>query len=444
MLVGVALLSVLLTPDVSLPGEKKGYGLKVWPFFHYRTDPEGASTTLKILGPLVYWKRGVDEGEFAVRPLFYRTKNDKQDSLVIEYFYPLGKFKREGEYSRHYIVPFLRGRDDRRGGTRENHFSLFVFFQGQAESGESYGGVFPLAGTVVGRFGRDRIRFFLWPIYSDVVDEGANTCNVCWPILSTTKGGGRKGFRLWPFWGYKEEEGVSRTDFMLWPFFIRSKRRMDTDDPEREYFLFPLYRNVRSRGRRQVAILWPFFSHTVDERGGYRRWDMPWPFISFSRAEKMNRVMLFPLYHHKEAPGDRTRWILWPLYQCWDDQIGDQREVVKRYLLVNRIQTVFNGKGEVMRKEVSIWPLFTYSRKGDEVKLRLLNLIPIRHEGVERHWAPFYRVFGYERSASGKRWDIFWELYEREVHGNDGGEGNPMKGQGSGDGDEARRRVQLP
>jgi hypothetical protein len=127
----------------------------------------------------------------------------------------------------------------------------------------------------------------------------------------------------------------------------------------------------------------------------------------------MRRVMLFPLYHSKEAPGDRTRWILWPLYQSWDDQIGNQREVVRRYLLVNRIKTVFNDKGKVTSKQVSIWPLFRYSREGDTVKLYLLNLIPLRYEGFERNWAPLYRVFRYERSASRKKWDLLWGLYER-------------------------------
>jgi hypothetical protein len=265
----------------------------------------------------------------------------------------------------------------------------------------------------VGRFGRDEIFFYLWPLYSYWSDEGAHTQNLFWPIFSATRDGGKKAFRVWPLWGYKETEGVSRSDFVLWPFFIKSTRNLDTDNPERQRLLFPLYWSVRSRTKRHVTVLWPFFSHTVDEQNGYKRWDMPWPFMSVTRGEMVRRTLIFPLYYRKEAPGSRTRWILWPLYQYWDDHVGNQREVVKRFLLINRIKTVFNGKGEKISKQVSIWPFFRYSREGDKVGLQLFNLIPFEDEGIDRNWAPLYRVYRHERSASGERWNILWGLYER-------------------------------
>jgi hypothetical protein len=413
MLVGTVLLFVLSTPSAGVCAEEKGFSLNLWPLFQYRSDSEGVRSKLRILGPLIYRRKGIEEGECALRPLFYWTKNGRENFLRIEYLYPLGKFKREGEYTKNYIVPISTSRDEKRDGERENNFSLFVFFRGQTESGERYWGIFPLYGHLVDRFGRDRIRFYLWPLYSDWSDEGSYTWNFLWPILSKTRGGGKKAFRVWPLWGFEEEEGVSRSDFVLWPFFIKAIRDLDTDDPEREFFLLPLYRGVRSKTARQRTVLWPFFSYGVDERHGYKRWDAPWPFISFSRGESLSRVLVFPLYYHKEAPGDRTFWILWPLYQYWDDVVGGQREVVKRFLLLNRIKTVFNDKGEVISKEVSIWPFFRYSKEGDETRLSFFNLIPLRDEGLERNWAPLYTVFRYERSPSGKKWDILWGLYER-------------------------------
>ena len=413
ILAGIVLFFVLSAPGVGLCTENKDFALNLWPLFKYRSDSEGVRSKLRILGPLIYRRKGAEERESALRPLFYGIKDGKENSLIVEYLYPLGKYRRKGGYTKNYIVPFTMLRDEQTEEGRENHFSLFIFFRGQAEGGERYWGIFPLYGHLVDRFGRDRIRFYLWPIYSDVSDEGAYTWTFLWPILSRTRGGGKKAFRVWPLWGYRKEEGISRSDFVLWPFFTKRVGDLDTDDPEREYFLFPLYRGVRSKRARQVSLLWPFFTHVADERYRYKRWDAPWPFISFSRGEKMRRVMLFPLYHIKETPGDRTRWVLWPLYQCWEDQIGNHREVLQRYLLVNRIKTVFNDKGEVTSKQVSIWPFFRYSRDGDQVRLYLFNLIPLRYEGFERNWAPLYTVFRYERSASRKKWDILWGLYER-------------------------------
>jgi len=414
ILVGVVLFSFLSTSSAGLCGEKKGFTLNLWPLFKYQRDSEGSRCKLRILGPFIYRRKGAEEGEFAVRPLFYWAKNGKENFLRIEYLSPLGKFRREGGEIKHYLVPFLSSRDEKRGGgKRVKSFSLFPFFRGQAESGERYWGVFPLYGRLVDRFGRDRIRFYLWPIYSDVSDEGSYTWTFLWPILSRTKGGGKKAFRVWPLWGFKEKEGVSRSDFVLWPFFVKSTRDLDTDDTEREHFLFPFYRGVRSKRARQVTILWPFFRHAVDERYGYKRWDAPWPFISFSRGEKLRRDLVFPLYYGKEAPGSRRRWILWPLYQCWDDQLGNQRQVVRRFLLINRIKTVFNGKGEKISKHVSIWPFFRYSREGDKVSLQLFHLIPFEDEGLERNWVPLYRVYRHEGSALGERWDLLWGLYEK-------------------------------
>ena len=413
ILVGVVLFSILSTPGAGLCNEKKDFTLKLGPFFHYWSDSERTGSTLRILGPVIYRKRGVEGGEFALRPLFYWTKNGSKHFLRIEYLYPLGKFQREGGDTKHYFVPLLLSWDEKGdGGRREKFSSRLLFFRGQTEGGERYWGVFPLFGHLVDRFGRDRIRFYLWPIYSDWSEEGTYTWNILWPILSETRGEGKKAFRVWPLWGYREEEGISRADFVLWPFFIKSTSYLDTDDPERQLLLFPLYWGIRSRRKRHVTVLWPFFSHTVDERIRYKRWDMPWPLISVSRGETVRRTWVFPLYYHKETPRDRTRWVLWPLYQRRDDQFGDQKEVVQRFLLLNRIKTVFNRKGEEISKQVSIWPFFTYSREGDKVSLRLFHLIPLTGEGLERNWVPLYRVFRYERSPSGKRWDILWGLYE--------------------------------
>ncbi len=414
ILVGIVLFSVFSTADAGFSSEGKGSTLYLWPLVRYWTDSEKARSTLRILGPLIYRKKGVEEGEFALRPLFYWEKNGKEDSLQVEYLYPLGKFRREGARTKHYIVPFTVSNEEKVDGKKgEKYSAILIVFRGQTEDGEGYWGVFPFYGRLFDKFGRDRIRFFLWPIYSDWSDEGSFTWNLFWPILSATRGGGKKAFRVWPLWGYKEDEGIFRTDFVLWPFFIKSTRDLFTDDPEMIRIVLPLYWGVRSKKKRHVTILWPFISHAVDEGNGYRRWDVPWPFISFTRGEKIKRDLIFPLYYGKEAPGYRTRWILWPLYQRRDNRFGDQREVVRRFLLLSRIKTVYNWRGEERSKQVSIWPFFKYSREEGKVSLDLFNLIPLEDEGLERNWVPLYRVFRYERTASGKRWNILWGLYEK-------------------------------
>jgi hypothetical protein len=64
---------------------------------------------------------------------------------------------------------------------------------------------------------------------------------VLWPFFSFTGGEKKKGFRFWPFYGEKEEFGVSSSEFFLWPIFINRRKDLDTDDPMKEWAIFPFY-----------------------------------------------------------------------------------------------------------------------------------------------------------------------------------------------------------
>jgi hypothetical protein len=105
----------------------------------------------------------------------------------------------------------------RRSVERRNGIFNSSLFIGETEEGEDYAGLFPLIGRLLKRYGKDEIHFYLWPLYSDSLSEGARTRNFLWPFFSFTSGEKKKGYRIWPIYGRKEEVGVSTQAFLLWP-----------------------------------------------------------------------------------------------------------------------------------------------------------------------------------------------------------------------------------
>jgi hypothetical protein len=140
-------------------------------------------------------------------PLFYVLKYGGI-STRSEFLYPLGHFYRNVEDERVNLVPLVRHRQELSGGPTETQ--VFPFFWGRTAGGETYGGVFPLAGTFKQRYNRDSIFFLLWPLYSSSSGEGSYHYHFLWPFFSYSTG--RESARtFWPFAGeIVESDTVTR------------------------------------------------------------------------------------------------------------------------------------------------------------------------------------------------------------------------------------------
>jgi len=383
------------------------------PVFLYSEDEAQEGKATDVLGPFFTYRKDPQEKDFAFRPFFYWKKEEGQYTLL-EYLYPLGKYKKTEKEVESYFMPFFSTRRDLTGKDQEKKERGFLLaFWGETEKGESYGGFFPIYGTLKKRFGKDELNFFLWPIYSDSREGENRTYSLLWPIFSRTEGGGKEGFKVWPLVGYERQENNYEKMFFLWPIFHFEKRYLYTDDPTKIAMIFPLYVSSVSSKRVSRSVIWPFFNYTYDEEDHYTQWDFPWPFLQWARGDDKSIFRIFPLYGHKNWEGQESGYILWPFY-WYDRQVEEgYRRVRNRYLLLSKDQTeVWENEGK-RAHILRIWPLFYYGlRKEGSVHFYFPALIPIDDEGFERNWGPLLRLYEYHRNPAGESESkLLWGFY---------------------------------
>ena len=330
--------------------EERPFSLNFWPLFQYTSDPIERTKEIEGLGPFFLWKKDLHRKEWGIRPLSYWTGDDKEPLWRLEFFYPFGKYEvKEGD-KKGYLALLSLFREETFDGKKKWDFQFFPFFIGETVKGEDYFGLFPFFGTLLDRYGKDKIRFYLWPLYGESTSEGVRTTNLLWPFFSFLEGEKKKGYRFWPFYGRREEFGISRSEFFLWPIFLKQTKGLDTDDPVDDWMIFPFYILKESKHFESRTYLWPFFSHARDRLTGFEQWDLPWPFFQSLKGENLYGLKFFPFYGFKEKEGQLKRvFVLYPLYQLEEDRIGDVQEKTHRILLLSRIRTGEDQQGSKKR-----------------------------------------------------------------------------------------------
>jgi hypothetical protein len=407
---------VFLSPISSYSAaEERPFSLNFWPLFQYTYDPIEGTKEIEGLGPFFLWKKDLHRREWGIRPLSYWTGDEKEPLWRLEFFYPFGKYQEKEGDKKGYLALLSLFREQTFDGKKKWDFQFFPFFIGETEKGEDYFGLFPIYGFLFDRYGKDEIRFYLWPLYSRSVAEEVYTTNLLWPFLSFLEGEKKKGFRFWPFYGRREEFGISKSEFFLWPIFLKQTKGMDTDDPVDDWTIFPFYISKASKHFESKTYLWPFFSYARDRLTGFEQWDLPWPFFQSLKGENLYGLKFFPFYGVKEREGESRRvFVLYPLYQLEEDRIRDVQEKTHRILLLSRIRT---GEQQGIQKENSlrIWPFFDYEREETgRTTFSFLYLFPFKDEGFERNLFPLFQIFRWEKDPKGRKLtNLLWGFYKR-------------------------------
>jgi hypothetical protein len=396
--------------------EERPFSLNFWPFFQYFSDPVEGTKEIEGLGPFLTWKKDPHRRQWGIRPLLYWTEDEKESLSRLEVVYPLGKYQvKEGDKKGYFALISLF-REENFDGKRKWDFQFFPFFIGKTEEGKDYFGVFPLYGFLLNRYGKEEIRFYLWPLYSRSTSEGVHTSNLFWPFFSFIDGEKKEGFRFWPIYGRRETFGISKSEFFLWPVFLKQTTGIDTDDPVEERMIFPFYLSKGSEHFESKTFLWPFFSYARDRLTGFEQLDLPWPFFQSLKGEKLYGIRFFPFYGYKEKEGDLKRiFVLYPLYQWEEDQMRETEETTHRLLLLIRIRSGEDRQGVQKESTIRIWPFFDYERESTgHTTFSFLYLFPFKDDGFERNLFPLFRIFRWERDPQkGKETDFLWGFYKR-------------------------------
>ncbi|NJC86946.1 MAG: hypothetical protein FIB02_00185 [Desulfuromonas sp.] len=419
-LLRIQLLLLLFAAGSAWAGEATVFTL--WPLVDYRSDSDTDYRTLHILGPLIKLETKSDELEYAVRPFLYRAADDAGFSQT-EVLYPLAVERSQPDadfFNTLHLLNYDFG-DRERGSSNQFYLFPFLFYGEDPERG-SYAAVFPFGGLLYDWFGRDRITFALFPLYSHTETETAQTDHILWPIFSRTTGERESGFAFWPLYGQSRKDGVYQKKFFLWPFCFSERTGLDTGAPMTRLAVLPFWFEQESRDYSQQTVLWPFFSWTQDRAREYEQWDAPWPLVRVTMGTSRHGLRLLPFYADETIEARRKRWFLWPVYQIEDintEFLARQRHRVLFFLYSDLLERKLDTGAE--KRRIDFWPLFGYQRENGVSRFNALALLdPFfpENEAIERSWSPLWRVYQ-------QRWDsqgnlvvsVLWNLYWHERRG---------------------------
>lgn len=387
-----------------------------WPLYDYRASAQADYQSLHLLGPFAKYETKGTETEYTLRPLFYRAVDEEGNSET-DVLYPLFGHKKSKDSSRFHIFHLIDYDFGQSETGSNNRWYVFPFlFYGEEEQG-TYRAFFPFGGTLYNWFGRDRITFALFPLYSRTERGTRRVDNVLWPFFARISGEDESGYKFWPIYGKSSKTGVYRKKFFLWPIFFSESRKLDSDNPEEIRAAWPFYVSRESPEKSFTAVLWPFFYKFENRVKGYEEWNLPWPLVRVTEGEDYHGLKLLPFFADETMDVKRQRWYLWPIYKIeeMDTELIQRRRDRVLFFLYSDTRESKWETGDSMRR-INFWPLFGYNRKNGVSHFHVLSLIePFfpENESIERLWSPLWRIYQQKWDQQGNQvisllWNLFW------------------------------------
>jgi hypothetical protein len=414
---------LLFGPAVSAYGQD-GRIFTLWPVVDYRHSEQAHYTSLHLFGPIFKYEKKNSEREIALRPLFSMARDPSENISSSDFLYPVASQKSEPGrtfFQGIHLLNYDFGKEEKEN---PNEFNLFpLVFYGQTKERGNYFALFPLGGKIYDKFGMDEIRFVLFPLYARTQKKDTTKTYVLWPVFSRIQGEGESGFNVWPLFGASRKEGVYRKRFFLWPIFFSYDLKLNTSNPRHLKAIFPLYVAEDSADLTSRTYLWPFFSHIDNRKKNYEEWNFPWPIFGISHGQGKEGVKFLPLFSDERNGAFRKRWFLWPLYKIEEmhtDVLDRRRDRVLFFLYSDWKETIRDDV-DGSKRRIALWPLFTYERNRGVSSFYTLSLLePFfpRNEGIERNWAPLWRIYQRKWDRRGNEISsLFWNLYWKERQG---------------------------
>lgn len=397
--------------------------INLGPLFYMEKDEETGEKKVDALGPFVSYEKKADESGYGFRPIFYSFRDDRKDRTSFDFLYPLSTYRTFEEDTKFQALAyiFFYKSDLQENGYREREYTLFPFvFARHAEDPDrSFFAVFPVYGNMKNKYGKDRIKFFLFPLFLQTENYGVKNSNLIWPFIGYYSGNGAKGGRLWPIYGQKTVGDSLRDEFALWPIYMKRDREFYGAQIS-SLAILPFYYGLDMPGRKQRTYGWPFFTYIDNTNRNFKRYDMPWPFVTFSRGD-VNTNRIFPLFSVKKEEDFESGYALWPLYS-WRSHKLDDYEIKKRaiaYFLYKDVQNIPRVEGGRDSRAINLWPLFTYRRLPDGTAyfnfISPLETFLQDNAPRERNWRPIWTLFRWDKDEEGNHVSSFlWNTFRTE------------------------------
>ena len=414
------------------------------PLASWMTDADG-NARFRAAGP--FWEQAESPDgkklQAFPRPFYARAVDPAADRDSWDCLWPISAGKTFGkQQSWRVINSYFFDRDRTDPESQYHYWFLPFWFHGRDEGGTGYAGLWPLGGEIRNLLWKDRIRFILWPIWTQSRVNDVRTTDVLWPLISrtTTPDHHLEQFRVFPFYAHAKNARQYEKRTILWPIWTQT-RYVHPKAAGTAWVLFPLCGRVNLNSQKGWMFLPPFFQHIRGEK--LTRTLCPWPFFQRETGFR-EKLIVWPLYgYHKDGALERRYW-LWPLLIREKNEWGFKQvtrwSVVPFYTSVSQSDNPAPagwqaGKGilglaagpaeaapaaapagppRVTANRTKLWPAYSriYDLEQASYRLRLLDLWPAGHPPpVERSWAPLWTVLDYRVRGADSDLDVFWGLY---------------------------------
>lgn len=396
-----------------------------WPL--YVSESQAETQTSQYFGPLFFENHAPGFAQGGLRPLYLETTEG--ETVHGSLLYPFFTWRRQPGFETSSFFQLVNRRTDTvRTGTPEQRFDVWPFWFSRATGTEatSYRALFPLHGTIKNRFGRDRISFTAFPLYSHTEKAGRQVTHAPWPILRFIDGDGHEGFEFWPFYGHVARANDYERQFWLWPLGYRSSRNLSEPVPDVKLGVLPFYTRDTAPGYINENYLWPFFGYS-DRTSPYRyhetRWF--WPFLVQGRGDDRYINRWGPFFTHSVIKGAEKTWVLWPVWrsQKWQaDGLAQQKTSLLFFFYWSLAQRSPDRTDPVAHK-THLWPLFSAWDDGAG-RRQVQALSPFEvffpaNDTVRRLWSPLFAIYRYDRQIdSSERHALLWNAitWRRSPH----------------------------
>ncbi len=408
-----------------------------WPVKVDQLDVAGHVASWEAVGPLIFKKPAPESGTIkGVRPFYVQTDDVNGVTTSATVLYPIFIYRADSDTYQWTILNLITRAGPKQGVTvyradQTHAFDLWIFwFSRQTGSPEtSYRALFPIVGTIKGRFGFDELSWVIWPLYFRTEKQGAVTTSVPWPFIRMTQGA-EQGFALWPLFGWRDRPERFHRFFYLWPLGWNNTIQPPEDapagtPPTEQVGFIPFYTRETHAGFINENFVWPFFGYTdrtLPTR--YHETRYLWPFLVQGRGDSyINRWG--PFYTHSIIKGMDKTWIMWPLIRqaTWTDSGVEQTKTQFLYVLYWSLEQRSTTNPRAAHADrTHIWPLYSkWDNGAGRRQFQLFSPFDIffpENDHVRESWTPLFAIYRSDRRGpDDQRWSFLWNAVSwRRAH----------------------------
>jgi len=406
---------------LSICGGATAFELRAWPLLE--ANRSGEAFEVRLLGPLIEWRRASLSSTFTLRPLFSSSRSP--DGVSRGWLlYPLVSWSRspqELSIRFFFLGSYVARRDPPAERPYQQELTIFplLFFRRTADAGSSFS-LLPLYGNVERFFGYQRVRMLLFPLYLSLEEPLWRRTWLLFPFYSRVGGRLGQGWRLWPLYGHTQLGGEYESRYVGWPFSIRAVSHPGRNDQTTTRISWPFFSAVdgptlSSRSYAFLLVL-PLYTHTVDLARDSETRGFPWPLWVEQvdrRSGERQSLRLTPFFGRRRTATLDSVFYFWPFYRQRSGR-GEDAAYRRTDVLFVVYRDQWEGEAAQRRHIRALVPLWVERDSGktsDAQSLALLDGLFPTNEVLADAQAPLYRLYGSDTRGGIRRHDLLWRMF---------------------------------